>query len=291
MKRSILIPSLRISASLIFCLGACSTARSAPSTAPSPSPRSDSTGIELPSNTWIPKIVPGVRHYLIQDSSTISINNDTTAHVEPIESTMLYTVSVTDSSGSLLLTGQVDSLLVNSRLPTKPKTDTTEVSKLHGAISRQGRLNNTVLANEKSCTTGSVSPSSRIGELLITLPVYPLKSGDKWSDTSSTTTCHGKIPLTHTAVREYELLDLSTCDHNGAKVHRVVSDSFTGSSTESTNHLSASGSGTASSILCLDRTTGALSASDGESRLELTVTTTRGVFPFTQKTSTHIRLQ
>ena len=291
MKTSALIQSCTIGVCSIFFLQGCSTTTPASSTVPVPSPRVDSTSTKSPSINWEPAILPGKWRYLIQDSSTVSINNDTTTRVEPIESVMHYTMGVTDSGGTLFITGQVDSLLVNSRLPGKVKTDTSVTVTFHNSISKRGHLGAVASVDEKNCTGGNAFPVSRISELVITLPVHSLKVGDRWSDTSSTTTCHGKIPLMHRAVREYELVDLTSCNHDGVRVQRVVSDTFTGSSTESTNHLSASGSGTSRSILCLDRNTGILLTSDGQSRIELVVTTTRGVFPFTQKTSTHITTQ
>lgn len=289
MKTSTLAHYFAASICVLLSLEGCSTSHPTVSTRPaSTTSQIDSTTPEIRSNSWAPQMSPGIWHYLIRDSSVISINNDTTARVEPIESTTIYTMSVADSNNSLFLAGHVDSLVVNSRLSTKSASDTTRSTELQASISKQGQL---VRINQRvptSCAGAGNSPSLRLGELLATLPTHSVRVGDKWSDTSSTTTCHGKIPLTQTAVREYELLDLSSCQRNGAKVRRIVSETLSGSSPETTNHLSATGSGTASAILCLDQNTGVLLASDGESRLNLTVTTIRGVFPFTQKTRTHI---
>jgi hypothetical protein len=288
MKTSSLLQRILAGIFLLASLQACSTNRSLPPSTPVTPAPTKSPGVEARNNSWTPKISKGRWQYFIRDSSTILINNDTTARVEPIESTTIYTMSIADSDNSLLVTGHVDSLLVNSRLPRKAHTDTGAVREFSGLISRQGRLVRVTDIAPTACTGGSVSPLSRLTELLTFLPAHPVTIGDKWSDTTSTTICHGKIPLTQTAVREYELLDLSSCQRAGAKIRRIVSDVFAGSSSETSNHLSASGSGTASSILCLDQATGVLLSSDGQSRLELTVTTTRGVFPFTQNTSTHI---
>jgi hypothetical protein len=291
MKISILNQSVIGGICLIASLQACSTNRSLPSpTSRTPAP-ANSGVVEAHNNSWAPRVSEGRWRYLIQDSSMISINNDTTARVEPIKSTTIYTISVVDSNNSLRITGHVDSLLLNSRLPTRARTDTGMAKELSGLISRQGRLTTVSDIAPTGCAAGAVSASSRLLELLTFLPPHPVKVGDKWSDTVSTTTCHGKIPLTQTAVRNYELLDLSSCQRGGTQVRRIVSNTLTGSSSETVNHLSASGFGTATSILCLDRATGALQSSDGQSRLELTVTTTRGVFPFTQNTNTHIEIR
>lgn len=288
MKTSTPVHYFAASIYILLSLEGCSTSHPTVSAKPASTTRADSTTPEIRSNSWAPQVSTGTWHYLIRDSSVVSINNDTTAHVEPIESTTIYTMSVADSNNSLLFTGHVDSLVVNSGLSTKSAGDTTRSTELRALISKQGQLMRISQVTPTSCAGAGNSPSLRMGELLAVLPAHPVRVGDKWSDTSSATTCHGKIPLTQTAVREYELLELSSCQRNGAKVRRIVSEMLSGSSPETTNHLSASGSGTASAILCLDRNTGVLLASDGESRLNLTVTTIRGVFPFTQKTSTHI---
>ena len=273
---------------LVVVVGACSTSHSTISTKPASMPRTDSSASATRTKAWAPQVLPGSWNYLIKDSSVVSINNDTTARVEPIESRMIYTLSISDSNNILLFTGRIDSFSVNTRLSTKSAADTSKPLEFHGFTSKQGQLTRLSQLAPATCTGTANTPGSRIGELLIVLPTNPIRVGDTWSDTSAITTCHGKIPLTQTVVREYVLLDLSSCQRGGVKVRRVVSDTFNGSSAESVNHLSANGTGTGISLLCLDRNTGSLLISDGESRLDLTVTTMRGVFPFTQKTSTHI---
>jgi hypothetical protein len=280
-----------LTAFLVLSLQSCSTKHPPTSTAPATPTQTSKPGPESVSNAWSPQLLPVRRQYLIRDSSTISINNDTTARVEPIESTMIYTISITDTAGAFLLVGHIDSLFVNSRLSTKPNTDISRTAEVHAFISRQGQVGTVSNIAPARCAGGTTFPTSRLSELLTVLPGHPIKVGDTWSDTSSTTTCHGKIPLTQRAVQQYELLDFSSCQGGGVKVRRTVSETMAGASAESTNHLSAIGSGTAISILCLERNTGVLLSSDGESHLDLTVMTIRGVFPFTQKTNTHIEAQ
>ena len=276
----------------IISLGACSTTHSLGTRTPPVPTRNNSVTSVSAVSSWTPQIKPGQWKYLIRDSSTVSINNDTVTRIEPIESTTIYTITLTDTSSSLVLTGHIDSLYIRTRLSNRTRSEVSETPDIHGFVSHQGHFTETVSTSPTTvCTGNTPSPISRISELLIPLPNHSLIVGDKWSDTSSVTICHGKIPLRQIAVREYELLDLSSCQHNAVKVRRVVTNTFAGSSAEGSNHLSASGSGTANSILCLRQNTGALLESTGQSELQLTVTTTRGVFPFIQKTITHIETQ
>jgi hypothetical protein len=268
---------------------ACSTTHPAARTTVAPAPQHDSVTASRTSG-WTPRVSPGKWQYLIRDSSTISMTNDTTGHVEPIESRTTYTLSIADSDSVLILSGRIDSLFVNSRLSRKQSFDAGEQLELHGVLSTQGHFSETGTAASATCTGTTVSPASRLSELVLIFPTEAIKVGDKWSDTTVTTVCHGKIPLTQVMVRNYQLMDPSGCQQRAARVQRTISDSLSGASPEDNNHLSASGSGTGSSILCLDRDTGVLLESNGQSHLELTITTSRGKFPFTQNTSTHIQL-
>lgn len=291
MKRSRRL-QLIVCALFHFPLVACTTSHQSVPSTPTTRTQLDTARIDSRYKSWAPQLIAIKSRYFIHDSSTISINNDTTATVVPIESTMIYSISTADSNNLLILTGHVDSLSISNALSTKTKPDTGTRPNLHIVISKQGRFLNSSQMPPINCSTANAPSSSRIGELLIPLPHGAVKVGDKWTDTSSTISCHGKISLTHTTIREYELLDLSSCElTDAAKVRELVTDSLTGSSAENNNHLSASGFGTASSTLCLGRSTGTLLERNGQSRLELTVTTSRGVFPFTQNSHTHIKLR
>jgi hypothetical protein len=276
---------------MTFILGACSTGHvsSTPSRAPL---GSDSVAANVKTSSWTPRITAGMRHYLIHDSSTVSISNDTTSHVLPIESIMLYSMVLEGSGDSFKLTSHIDSLTINSQLSIKSTSDTGKISEFRTTLSRQGRLTLSAEQAGTVCTAANATASSRVGELIISYPTSRLKVGDKWTDTLSTTNCHGKIPLKQQATREYELLDLSSClQRDAVKVRRIVFDAFIGTSVERNNHLSANGSGTATSILCIQRDSGDLLESNGQSRTDLTVVTTRGTFPFVQNTTTHIELR
>jgi hypothetical protein len=287
MNKQTVIQGSTLMSLLILSIGACPTGHPPILTSPVSAPHRDTVPISNTSG-WAPRLSSGKWQYLIRDSSTISMTNDTTGHVEPIESTAIYALSIADSENVFILTSRVDSLSVNSHLPSKKAGESSEPLELHGVLSSQGHFTATGTAGSAPCTATGISPSSRLQELLITLPIGAIRVGDKWSDTSSTTICHGKIPLTQVFVRNYELMKSSTCQPGTVQVDRMVSNSLTSSSADSKNYLGASGSGTATSVLCLDRNTGLLLESDGQSHLELIVTTSRGKFPFTQNTTTHI---
>ena len=248
--------------------------------------------IEPLTKNWSPELIARRSRYFISDSSVISINNDTTAPTVSIQSAMVYSISTIDSNNYLILTGHLDSLDVNRAPPTSTKLDTGKTSNLHAVISKRGRVLNRLETVPINCSVTNAPNLSRIADLLVALPLAAVRVGDKWADTSSTISCHGKIPLTHMTIRDYELLNPSSCNQaNTVQVRETVIDTLTGSSTDKNNYLSTRGFGTASSMLCLERSTGTLVERNGQSRLDLTITTFRGVFPFTQISHTHIELR
>ena len=272
---------------LILSAGACTPSHLPRMPTPSIPTRNDSNPTESRSDSWSPQISAGTWHYLIRDSSVISMNNDTSTRVEPVELMTVYTITIRDSNELVTANGHIDSLLLNSHLSTKPTAGTSQTAEGHEVLSRQGHTTQMNIS-PTVCTGGSASSVQRISELVIPLPTHPIRVGDKWSDTLSTTICRGKIPMAEISERDYELMDLSSCPRGGVRVRQTMVATLSGSSVDSTNHLNASGSGTSNSILCLDQNTGLLVESTGESELQLNVTTTRGMFPFTQKTSTQI---
>jgi hypothetical protein len=291
MKRSRRLQAC-IYASVYSLLVGCATGHPTTPVTSTTRTQRDTTIIESHKKSWAPHLIAAKLRYFIHDSSTISINGDTTVAVVPIESTMIFSVSTSDSNNLLIVNSQIDSFYVNSSRSTKTKPDTSIRSNMHMVASKEGRFLDLTEAGPLDCTVVNASSPSRIGEVLIALPLNAITVGDKWSDTVSTTSCRGRIALTHRIVRQYELLDFSSCPQtNAAKVRGVITDTLVGSSTESNNHLSAHGFGNAISMICIDANTGTLLESDTQSHLELTVTTTRGAFPFIQNSNTHIELR
>lgn len=254
-------------------------------------PTKDSTKIIARSNSWNPEMKSGTWSYIIHDSSNVYINNDTTAEVRPINSISIYTISIADTARLLILSAHIDSIVITNQHSTKVLTDTSKSSALHTILSNRGHFS-TSNETARTCAATNISILPRISELVIPLPPTQMNVGEKWTDTTTVTTCHGKIPLIETNIQEYELLDLTTCQqYDAITLHRTVSSSLSGSSVDRVNHLTASGTGIGSTTLCLQRNTGILLKSNGESRLDLTVTTIRGSFPFTQKTNTQVLLK
>jgi hypothetical protein len=289
MKRSTRL-ELALYGLLFSLITACTASHSSVPNIPATPSQRDTTSTETKNKRWVPQLKSGRSRYLIRDSSTVSLSNDTTVPAVLIESVMIYSISITDTDTVLVVTAHIDSQYINSSHSIKTKQDSTLTSDIHIVISRQGKLlSKQPLISSVDCSATNAPIPSRIDELLIPLPTQGSKIGDKWTDTLSSTTCRGHTLLTHVTIREHELLDLSSScqQHEAVKVRQIVFQTVSGSSTGH-DHLDTNGSGTATSVLCLERSTGVLLESKEQSRLDLTVTTIRGVFPFTQNTSTSI---
>ena len=239
---------------------------------------------------WTPQLATGSRDYALRDSSIISISSDSSTQPLLIETSANYTVAATASGDSLVVFGKIDSLTINSRIHAKQITkDSTQSDQFRGALSKQGELRQEHQPQALSCSSTSTSLASRIYEIITPYLKPKVKIGDVWSDTISNTTCHGRTPLTQQTIRQFEVKGFTTWqDRPAVQIQRRTAITFTGSSTETNTHLSTSGSGSGEAMLLIDRVTSTLLESTGQNKSTLMISTSRGQFPFTQSSFTHI---
>jgi hypothetical protein len=282
---------LGYSAIVILTLSACTPHRT--ETAGTNQPPILNPSAPTDAESWVPQIISGSYKYHVSDSSIVSINNDTTNRVVPIETTMHYSLTVDPMGDSFSILGTVDSSTVNSQLGTKPQIrDSTKIDEFRGVLTKQGQLQLGSQEQSISCSSSSASLSSRIYEFVIPYPKQQLRIGDKWSDTVSSTNCHGRTPLTQQIIREFQVKQFTMWhEHSAVQVQRQTSIVFAGASSEPNTHLQANGSGSGSAILFVDQKAAVLLESNSQTKSTLTIVTSRGSFPFTQLTSTHITIQ
>jgi hypothetical protein len=275
---------------VLLLLTACSQQLS-PSAKPRPELPPEA---QIPEKTefWIPRVTAGSRSYSISDSSTISINDDTTSRVLPIETIVHYSLTISPLGDSFSISGRVDSSKINSQIKARAKVgDSTSVETFYGVLTKQDKLNVVPGQQILSCSSSSNAMLSRVYELIIPYSTNTLRVGDKWSDTVSTTSCHGKTPLTQQIVREFEVGEFTTWqDRSAVKIQRSSISTFTGASSDANNHLEATGSGSSTATLFIDRNTSILLESRAQTKSMIKILSSRGQFPFTQMTSTHISI-
>ena len=291
MSSSILADLFICTAVGVLTLSACSQQRpQTTSTNPQPT-RQPATSIEAES--WTPRIISGSYTYLVNDSSIVSINNDTASRVLPIKTTMSYSIAIGTLGDSFSIFGKVDSSRVSSQIQTRAQIhDSMKIAEIHGILTSHGEIELSSPEQFMSCSSSSNSTATRVYELIVPYPKKQLNTGARWSDTVSTTNCHGKTPLTQQMIRQFQVKGFTIRhDREAVEIQRLTNTIFSGTSSESNTHLQASGSGSGDATLFLDRTTAVLLESDSQTKSSLTIVTSRGAFPFTQLTSTHITMQ
>lgn len=287
MKKKKLSRSAYRSIAVVISASFCSTGHVIDSTA-TPITRA-SVSQTISTLEWMPRMSDGVIQYTIEDSSTISMNNDS-LHASRLQSRAVYRLSFSSHADTFAVGVKIDSFMTTQHSSSmKSREDTTHKQNFQAKMLSTGHLLEITGIETSSCITGVDPLGSRILELMVAYPKRAVRVGDKWVDTVSTTTCRGKTPLMQQNVRQYELLELQNSATDGeVKVRREVTTTLTTSSSGAKDHFSASGSGSSSATLYLDRLTGILVRSEGNSQSTLTVNTSRGSYPFSQRITTSI---
>lgn len=272
-------------------LSACSQQRPQ-TTSANPQPTRQSTA-PLEVESWTPRISSGSYTYLVNDSSIVSINNDTASRVLPIETTISYSIVIGTLGDSFSISGKVDSSKVSSPMQTRAQIrDSTRSDEIHGILTSHGQIQLSSPKQFTSCSSSSNSMVTRVYELIVPYPKNQLNAGARWSDTVSMTNCHGKTPLTQQIIRQFQVKGFTIWhDRKAVEIQRLTNIIIEGVPSEPNIHLQASGSGSGNATLFLDRATTVLLESNSQAKLTLTIVTSRGAFPFTQLTSTHTTIQ
>lgn len=275
----------------LSCIGSCLLTFGCASTTGTTNTVSSPTEKEAPlkglaANSWTPALHTGIYSFAIRDSAFISVGIDTT-HTIATQTTTFVSLVITTRGDSLQLNGKIDSIFHASGQQVIRDTMTTFDQ--HVMTSSTGHPPVEAAQTNVDCTKKLDPRDARIFEIIPSYPGHPVKVGDKWSDTVSTTSCHGKTALLQVNTREYELLELADWKgHNAAKVRRVVTSTIGQAATTMNAHLNATGLGSGTSTLYLDLSNGILLQSSGQANSKLTVTTSRGAFPFIQTLHTEI---
>ncbi len=275
MPDSKLIPM--ISVLTLFAWG-CSSSVNKPGTPPvRPVPESLNTSKEF---HWYPTLLAHSSRYRVDDSSTVSITSDSTRKEVLLASSTIYSLALTQGK-KLTVDLRLDSISTDSTnsMPSQmqPKVHAT------ATLSARGQIVDLHSTTPISCQGGMDPRFVRLSELIILLPPNPVVIGNEWADTSTSIICHGRIALKQYVVRNYRLLSaLSLQNRPVVQLQRTASVKTEGVPADSTNSIVTSGTGSSSTILFVDQDTGELLKSTGTSDLFLSVTTSRGIFPFQQ---------
>lgn len=271
---------------LVGIMTACSpTLHTAPTRSPAKSPVAPQS--ERPS--WQLSHRAAILHYTVRDSSVLSISTDTIAKEIPFVTAASMQLALSALGDSFHFIAHIDSLNVHSDLQRKSSLDTSLW--VSGIISHQGAITELQPMGISSCKVGIEPVLGRVAELLIRMPPR-IFIGSQWTDTSTTLICHGKTPLRQISIRSYRLIaDTAWQGDSALKVDQSTTLSVSGLETDSSKHISATGTGSSKATLFLDRVTGEVLESLRYGTVTLNITSERGTFPFRQTSYTELRRQ
>jgi hypothetical protein len=209
---------------------------------------------------------------------------------------VLYTVSIEPTSAldggspAFQVTGSVDSVAVTipERIPT-PTAGSNSRPHFQGAIAANGHL--TALASDATtpCQDATDPLSAAATSLFIALPAG-ISPNESWTDTVSTVTCRGRMPMLTTATRQYKAITdtvwngreaLLLTRHDSLAIRsRADSAIDTTVAADTADTMEAAGNGHGDFILFVDPRSGVLLQATGTSHTDILVTTGNSRFPF-----------
>jgi hypothetical protein len=142
------------------------------------------------------------------------------------------------------------------------------------------------------CAGGTEPAVAAVHSLFVRTP-GSLAMGTTWSDTLTTVTCRGDLPITTTAVRNYRVLGQTTWNGRPAlEIERKGTITLASAdSGVAARRIKITGSGAASSTLRIDPATGLLLTGSSSQQASLTITTGRSTLPFRQEATETITLR
>jgi hypothetical protein len=236
----------------------------------------------------------------------VSLAGDTTADSLPLGRLVLYTVSIEPSGASngrapaFEVTGSVDSVAVTipERIPT-PTAGSNSKPHFRGALAADGHV--TALASDAMtpCQNATDPLSAAATSFFVALPVG-ISPNERWSDTVTTATCRGRMPLVTTVTRQYEAIgdtvwqgrEALLLTRRDSLVIRNRADSAADNSiaADTSEEMDAVGGGRGDFVLYLDPRSGTLLEATGTSHTEILVTKSNSRFPFREEARQTITL-
>lgn len=206
---------------------------------------------------------------------------------------MMVSLFLADSAGLLSVTGTIDSLSVarGARITATDSAPPLPIP-LRGTIDRRGgviHLGDATGAPDSLCATTLDPLIAVIRDLFVRLPER-LTSGDSWEDTTRTTSCRGRVPITTTTVARYNVLGEQGVGGRALlAIARSATISLAGGGAQHGRSATVHGTGTGAGTLLFDPETAALV--DGQSQSTVTVTFEAGMLrqTFTQHGRLDIR--
>ena len=284
-SRSIALASIGV-AGILAC-GSPGPAPTRPGTPPSPEVAPPRT-----TGSWTLQRTPGSVRYEIRSSTVIELAGDSVPG-DSLTTAMVVSLFLADSADVLEVTGTIDSLQVmrGTRITTTDSAPPLPIP-LVGVLDRQGgvvHLDHAMALSDSLCAATLDPLISTARDLFVRLPER-LTSGATWQDTTQTTSCRGRIPITTTTVATYNVLgEQAVAGRPLVAIARSTTLTVEGGSEQHGRSATVQGTGMGNGTLLIDPRTAALV--EGRTESTVTVTFEAGMLrqSFTQRGTQEIR--
>lgn len=267
---------------LLVLSSACARASSAPEPVPEAAP-----GVISPpaptagaGRSW--KIVPALQPRRYKSTANISLELNTPSGMirDTLTQRTQFTLLTRSGSGSTTFLGSIESMSTTAGNRTgpidlPPSLPLSFTGHIANSTTVLDALNGQTQKASPDCTNPAVSALKVIHRNVTVLPA-DLFQEMTWTDSTSTTVCNGMIPLSSTTIRTYHVVGEMEINNQPAILLERTERTFsTGEGSENQHRILIKTQGAGSGRVYVDRVTGALLASEGEQRAEITITAGR----------------
>jgi hypothetical protein len=277
--------ALSLGAVVTLATACASSGASAPSTSPRPA-TTPPPPVVAPPAAAVPNVsppaphpfayAPGAYRYEVRTDAVITAEGDTRADTVSTRALITYRIAGSDS-GTISIAGTVDTFTVtSSRTATAPTTSTDVPFTMTAFL--DGRQQGTTGTDSASVCATPVSAVVTAGrELLTALPV-PLIPAAEWTDSTTTVTCRGALPLVARSIRRSRASWVSVPSDWSRRVGdvafeiaRTTTTTISGEGRAAGRQVNLSGAGQGSSVLYVDPELGVLLGGTGNGSTRIVV--------------------
>jgi len=289
----------------ITIITACgSTGSSAPSPAPRPVPAPPPTVVAPPAAA-APDVSPPAPHpfayaagtyrYEVRTDAVITAEGD--PRVDSVSTRALVTYRVArGDSGTITVDGTVDTFTVTSSRVGAVAPASTAVPFTISAF-LDGRLQTAPVVDSAAVCATPVSPVVALGRDLLTALPVPLVPAVEWTDSTTTITCRGALPLVAHSVRQsrasWVTVPADWSRHQGDvafEIARTTTTTISGQGRAAGRQVDVSGKGQGTNMLYVDPEIGILLGGVGTSSARIVVDAGSQRQEFVQTVRQQVRL-
>ena len=277
--------TLSLGAVVTLATACASSGASAPSTSPRPATTPPPPVIAPPAAA-VPNVsppaphpfayAPGMYRYEVRTDAVITAEGDARADTVSTRALVTYRIARGDS-GTISIAGTVDTFTVTSSRTATAATPSTDIPFTMTAF-LDGRQQNTTATDSASVCATPVSAVVTAGrELLTALPV-PLIPAAEWTDSTTTVTCRGALPLVARSIRQSRASWVSVpsdwsrrAGDVAFEIARTTTTTISGQGRAAGRQVNLGGGGQGSSVLYVDPELGVLLGGTGNGSTRIVV--------------------